>query len=93
MRNLFLSSAAAILLGMGVGATPSAALPIGPVQAEAATALVEVQSRSKAKRGKSMRRSMMRGRRISRGGDPNARDPSRPPGAQNTGQTTGGPRY
>ena len=93
MKTLLLSLSAAAVMTIGLVATPSVALPIGPIQAEAATALVEVQSRSKMKRGKSMRRSMRRGRRISRGGDPNARNPDRPPAAQNTGQTSGGPRY
>lgn len=93
MRRLLVSLAAMAVLGMGAAATTALALPVGPNQIAAPTALVEAQNRTKAKRATSMRRSMRRGRRVSRGGDPNARNPDRSPAQQNTGQTSGGPRY
>lgn len=92
MKTSLASLTAAALFGLGLAASPAAALPVGPVLADGPSALVEVQSRKKAQRGKSMRRSAMRGRRVSRGGDPNSRDPSRAPSQQSRGDTSGGPR-
>lgn len=93
MRKLLLSLAATTILGVGIMTSPASAMPIGPTQIDVPDLLVEVQSRKKVKRGKSIRRSATRGRRVGRGGDPNARDPSRAPNQQSLGQTSGGPRY
>ena len=60
-----------------------------------------MRSRGMMRRGSMMRSGgmMNRGgmsmstRRVMRGGDPNSESPSRAPGAQRTGQTSGGSRY
>jgi hypothetical protein len=101
MRKFMFSAATAMLLGCGLAASPASALPIGPSLTDAVpTNIVEARMTRKQMmmRKRMMRRGgMRRGRMMRRGasmsGAPNSENPSRPPRAQNQGQTTGGPRY
>ncbi len=95
MKKVLFSVAAAALLGLGLAASPASAAPTGPVQIDRATSdITQVRmTKRQMTRQRMMRRSGMSSRRVMRGGDPNARNPNRPPMQQNTGQTTGGPRY
>ncbi|TXN33543.1 hypothetical protein [Methylobacterium sp. WL19] len=83
MKRSILASALLAGFGLGAATLPSQALPV-PVDAAGVTAgrnhhLIEVR----------MSRRQMRRHRRSGG---NANMPSRPPGAKQYGQTSGGPR-
>ena len=93
MRTLLLSLAATTMLGLGLAADPAIAAPVGPVTLDSGPSGVTQAQMSRRQTAQRRRAMLQRPMRRSAGpGDPNSRNPNLPPGQQNSGQSSGGPR-